>query len=63
MMSFLDVKKPCKIIENFHYHVETAETKHHLKPLMNWTLNIPLSTELGFQVFQYPFSNVVKITE
>ena len=42
---------------------DTAETKDYLKLLMNWTLNIPASTERDFEAFQYPFSKVLKITE
>lgn len=44
-------------------HCRAAETKDHLKHLMNWTMIMSASIAWGFQVFQYPFSKVFKITK
>ena len=64
MMSLSDNKSLAQSLQIFVITLwDSWKKKDYLKLLMNWIMNISASTERDFQVFQYPFSKVLKITE
>lgn len=63
MMSLSDNKSLAQSLQIFVITLRQLKKKDYLKLLMNWIMNISASTERDFQVFQYPFSKVLKITE
>lgn len=63
MMSLSDNKSLAQSLQIFVITLRQLKKKDYLKLLMNWIMNISASTERDSQVFQYPFSKVLKITE